>query len=176
MHPPLKYWRKGARACSRAEKMAIAAFWVAYHYAVGRARAAPHGREGLWLARDWRPDGGRWRRVPSTRPRRRSRPERPPRPTRASRASSNLCGVCFFVLPPGPPGPGDGGSRDPPIEPPGSATTRGRVFTFASVLLAGRMLFKAAAARALRYKPGTTLIHLCRTPIARRSPRVVPRR
>ena len=81
VHPPLKYWRKGARACSRAEKMAIAAFWVAYHYAVQAGHALLHyGREGLGWARDYfRDDGGRWRRVPSNAFPAAFSPERPPR-------------------------------------------------------------------------------------------------
>ena len=81
VHPPLKYWRKCARFCSRAEKVAIAAFWVAYHYAVQAGHALLHyGREGLGWARDYfRDDGGRWRRVPSNAFPAAFSPERPPR-------------------------------------------------------------------------------------------------
>ena len=60
--------------------MGIAAFWVAYHYAVQAGHALlHHGREGLRLGARLRPDGGRWRRAPSSDFPAAFSPERPPR-------------------------------------------------------------------------------------------------
>ena len=103
VHPPLKYWRKGARACSRAEKMAIAAFWVAYHYAVQAGHALLHyGRAAsAGRATGFRPDGGRWRRAPSSDFPAAFSPERPPRhdPGLGGRRR-NLAHILTFFVPP----------------------------------------------------------------------------
>lgn len=63
-HPPLKYWRRAARAFSRAEAACSAALW--WCVTEGGHAAVHYGREGFDWVRDYfRSDGGRWRRAPS---------------------------------------------------------------------------------------------------------------